>query len=222
MSNNKKRQDEIELKTKAMDLPRRAGVCLKEGHRLQMETEDIAKKPKEVFSSGALIPSFGTESLRTKSGENEKETSPSLESKIKTVKMRNAHVSSRGFALRILVVDDNENIREMLEDFLNFEGHKPVLAKDGKEALEIFSEQKFDIVITDLGMPEMSGWELTKQIKQRKSEIPVVIITGWGAQLSVEDMKKNKVDLILSKPFNLDQVKQTIERVGAKLFKKEV
>ena len=89
------------------------------------------------------------------------------------------------------------------------------MAKDGKEALKIFSEQDFDLVITDLGMPGMSGWELTKQIKQRKSEIPVVIITGWGTQLSAEDMKKNKVDLILSKPFILDQVKQIIDSLFA-------
>lgn len=204
----------MESKTEALDLEKR--------QRTKIENEDITKNPKGVSSSGDWIFSFGTESLRTKSEENKEEIFISSEGKFKVAEMRNAHVSSRRFALRILVVDDNENIREMLEDFLNFEGHNPVLAKDGKEALKIFSEQNFDIVITDLGMPGMSGWELTKQIKQRKSEIPVVIITGWGAQLSAEDMKKNKVDLILSKPFNLDQVKQIIETVGAKLFEKEV
>jgi len=206
MSNDRKRQDEIESKTEILDLhthtgaPRRASVCLKEGQGLKIETEDLAKKPEGVFSSGALIPS----------GENEKETSSSSESKFKIVKM-----------LRILVVDDNENIREMFEDFLNFEGYKPVLAKDGKEALKLFSEQDFDIVITDLGMPGMSGWELSKQIKQRKPEIPIVIITGWGAQLSAEDLKENKVELILSKPFSLDRVKQTLETLRAKLSKKK-
>ena len=214
MCKNRKRQDQIESKIETLDLPRRASVCLEKGQSTKIGTEDITKNPKEVSSSGDLISSFGTESLRTKSEENKEEISISSECESKIVKMRNADVSSRRFALRILVVDDNDNIREMLEDFLNFEGHKPVLAKDGKEALKIFSEQDFDIVITDLGMPGMSGWELTKQIKQRKPEIPVVIITGWGSQLSVEDLKKNKVDLILSKPFNLDQVKQMIETVA--------
>ncbi len=211
MCKNRKHQDEIESKTETLDLPRRASVCLEKGQSTKIGTEDITKNPKEVSSSGDLISSFGTESLRTKSGENKEEVSRSSESKFKIVKM-----------LRILVVDDNENIREMLEDFLNFEGYNPVLAKDGKEALKLFSEQDFDIVITDLGMPGMSGWELNKHIKQRKPEIPVVIITGWGAQLTAEDLKENKVESILSKPFNLDQVKQMIEMVGAKLSKKEM
>lgn len=201
MCKNRKHQDEIESKTETLDLPRRASVCLEKRQSTKIESEDIAKNPKEVFSSGTLIPC----------GEDEKESFISSERKFKIVKM-----------LRILVVDDNENIREMLEDFLNFEGHKPVLAKDGKEALKIFSEQDFDIVITDLGMPGMSGWELTDQIKQRKPEIPVVIITGWGAQLSAGDLKENKVDMILSKPFSLDRVKQMLETLRANLSNKKV
>lgn len=187
MCKNRKRQDQIEPKTETLDL--------ENGPKHKIQTQDIARNPKEVFSSGNLIYS----------GENKEEISRSSECKLK-----------------ILVVDDNENIRDMLEDFLNFEGHKPVLAKEGKEALKIFSEQDFDIVITDLGMPGMSGWELTNQIKQRKPEIPVVIITGWGAQLGAEDLKENKVNFILSKPFNLDQIKQMLETVGTKLLKKEM
>jgi CheY-like chemotaxis protein len=162
-----------------------------------MHTQDTTKNQNEVFYPGNLLSSLGT-----KSGENREELSGPSQSKFK-----------------ILVVDDNENIRDMLEDFLNFEGHTPVLAKDGEEALKIFSEQDFNLIITDLGMPGMSGWELTRHIKQRKPEIPVVVITGWGAQLNSEDLKENKVELILSKPFHLDQVKQVIEKVGAKLFK---
>jgi DNA-binding response OmpR family regulator len=119
--------------------------------------------------------------------------------------------------LKILVVDDSQNIREMLEDFLDFEGHQPVLAKDGNEALKLFSQQDFDLVITDLGMPGMSGWILSKNIKEKKPETPVIIITGWGAQLSDEDCRKNEVELLLSKPFHLDQVKQAIDTVTGRL-----
>ena len=198
MCKNTKVQGEIESKTKTIDLGDR------EGHKIK--TEDFAKKPREVFSSPISVHSI----------ESEKEISRPSEREFKIAEM-----PPRRCALRILVVDDNENIREMLEDFLNFEGHEPVLAKDGKEALEIFCEQDFDLVITDLGMPGMSGWELSKCIKQRKPEIPVVIITGWGAQLEAENLKENKVESILTKPFNLDQVKQMIETVGAKLLRKK-
>jgi CheY-like chemotaxis protein len=193
MCKNTKRQYEIESRGKTTALTREANVCLENGPK--RSTEDFAEKPMEILCSQKLIPSE----------EKTKEIFSSSERKFK-----------------ILVVDDNENIREMLEDFLNFEGHKPVLAKDGKEALEIFCEQDFDIVITDLGMPGMSGWELSKHIKQRKPEIPVVIITGWGVQLEAENLKENKVESILTKPFNLDQIKKMIETVGAKLLRKDV
>lgn len=188
----------MESKTEAIDIssiqiPPRAGEDETSG---KMKSEEFSKERGEIFSSGILTASLGTESK-----ESEKECSPISELKF-----------------RILVVDDDENIREMLEDFLNLEGHKTVLAKDGEEALKIFSEQDFDMVISDLGMPGMSGWEVNKQIKQKKPEIPVVIITGWGAQLSPEELKKNNVNGLLSKPFNLDKFKQMIETVGAKLL----
>jgi len=175
--------------------PKTETIELKKVQGVKIGTEGLAQKQKEVFSSGNLISS----------GKDEEDSFSSLRCRFK-----------------ILVVDDDENIRDVLEDFLNFEGHKPILAKDGEEALKLFSERDFDVVITDLGMPGMSGWELSRYIKQRKPEMPVVIITGWGAQLSCEDLKKNKVEWILSKPFNLDQVQQLLERVGAMRLKKEV
>lgn len=196
ISENMKHPDAMESKTQIIALLRRIPPKAGEDEPcVKIKTENLSKERGEIFSSGILTASLGTESK-----ESEKECSSLSELKF-----------------RILVVDDDENIREMLEDFLNLEGHKTVLAKDGEEALKIFSEQDFDMVITDLGMPGMSGWEVNKQIKQKKPEIPVVIITGWGAQLSAEELKKNNVDRILSKPFNLDKFKQMIETVGAKL-----
>jgi CheY-like chemotaxis protein len=188
MCKNIKLQNEQESKLETTPLPRGANVCLENGPKTKIE--DFAKKPTETLLSQKSTPS-----------------------EVKTKEIFSS--SERKF--KILVVDDNKDIREMLEDFLNFEGHKPVLTKDGKEALEIFCEQDFDIVITDLGMPGMSGWELSKSIKQKNPEIPIGIITGWGAQLGVEELKKNKVEWILSKPFNLDQFKQMIETVGARI-----
>jgi CheY-like chemotaxis protein len=204
MVSNRKDQDETKSKTETTDFSGPASVSLKEVQRLKIQAEGRAEDQKEIFSSGNSISSFGTESLRTKSGENKEETSRSSRRKFK-----------------ILVVDDNENIRDMLQDFLSFEGHQPVLAKEGEEALKLFLQQDFDMVITDLGMPGMSGWELSKQIKQREPEMPVVIITGWGAQLSGEAMKESKADSIISKPFNLDQIQEVLEKIGAKLLRKE-
>jgi len=207
MCKNMKRLDEIESKTELIDLSTYTGAPNTGPYARQgRQTRPMVRKDEpriqvktEGFSSGILTASFGTESE-----ESEKEISRHSEGEFK-----------------ILVVDDNENIREMLEDFLNLEGHTPVLAKDGEEALKAFSEQDFDIVITDLGMPGMSGWEVNKRIKEKKPEIPVVIITGWGAQLGAEVLKENKVEWILSKPFNLGQFKHLLETVGAKFLRKD-
>jgi DNA-binding NtrC family response regulator len=163
---------------------------IKQNQKVKIETRGMSKNANQVLSSGEP----------THWGKDKNEAFKSSEGKFK-----------------ILVVDDSQNIREMLEDFLDFEGHQPVLAKDGNEALKLFSEQDFDLVITDLGMPGMSGWQLSKHVKQRKPETPIIIITGWGAQLSDKDLTNNDVELILSKPFHLDQVKQAIDTVAGKL-----
>ena len=163
---------------------------LEKGQKAKTETQGMAKNAKQVFSSGEPI-------------HREKDRSEAFD--------------SSECKFKVLVVDDSQNIREMLEDFLAFEGHQPVLAKDGKEALKLFSEQDFDLVITDLGMPGMSGWQLSKHIKQGNPETPIIVITGWGAQLGDEDLTNNDVELILSKPFHLDQVKQAIHTVADKL-----
>lgn len=114
--------------------------------------------------------------------------------------------------LRILVVDDDENIREILQDLLEMSGNQVVLSSNGEEALGFFYAQEFDLVITDLGMPGMSGWEVNKRIKSTHPQKPVVIISGWGAQLSEEEIKANGVDLVLPKPFSLDQIMEVTTR----------
>lgn len=118
--------------------------------------------------------------------------------------------------LKILVVDDDENIREILKDILTMSGHQVVLASSGEEALKLFYEQEFDLVMTDLGMPGISGWEVNRRIKQTHPQKPVVIITGWGAQLSEEEKKNNQVDLVLDKPFNLDRIVEITTTFGNK------
>jgi len=122
--------------------------------------------------------------------------------------------------LRILVVDDDENIRDVIKDLLNLEGHKPTLAKNGEEAIQVFDKDKFDIVITDLGMPGISGWDVARKIKTLDLEIPVIIISGWGAQLSEEELKQAGVDMILSKPFNLEQIQKVIAKCADKIAKR--
>ena len=118
--------------------------------------------------------------------------------------------------LKILVVDDDENIREVLEDLLLLEGHEILLAEDGEQALQIFEEYLPDLIITDLGMPGISGWEVAKSIKGKDPSKKVIVISGWGATLQKDQLEENFVDQVLAKPFHLEQVKKIIAEVMAK------
>jgi signal transduction histidine kinase/CheY-like chemotaxis protein len=111
---------------------------------------------------------------------------------------------------RILVIDDEEPVRDILSRILKTKGHQVEVAPDGDEGIEQFKKDRFDLVFTDLGMPKVSGWEVGKALKALNPKIPVIMITGWGMELSRERMKENGIDLVISKPFNFDQVTQLI------------
>lgn len=111
---------------------------------------------------------------------------------------------------KILVIDDEEAVRDILSRLLRTKGHQVEVASDGEEGIECFRNQEFDLVFTDLGMPKISGWEVGKALKGLNPKIPVIMITGWGMELSREKMTENGIDLIISKPFNFDQVSQLI------------
>jgi CheY-like chemotaxis protein len=111
---------------------------------------------------------------------------------------------------RILVIDDEEAVRDILSRMLRTKGHQVETASDGDEGIELFKKQPFDLVFTDLGMPKLSGWDVGKALKKLNPKIPIIMITGWGMELNREKMGQNGIDLMISKPFNFDQVTQLI------------
>jgi len=106
--------------------------------------------------------------------------------------------------LTILIVEDDESVFYLLQDIFTNLGYRVLPAEDGKKALEYIQTEKFDIAIIDIGLPDISGWEVSKAIKQKNAQIPVVILTGWGLNISEEEMKRKGADYIISKPFELD------------------
>jgi len=106
----------------------------------------------------------------------------------------------------ILVVEDEEMVRIVLEQLLTQRGHNVFSASSGEEGLKLFHKGGIDLVLTDLGMPGMSGWEVARSVKAKDSRIPVVLITGWGVEIDDEEVKNSGVDLIITKPFKIDQV----------------
>ncbi|NIO05183.1 MAG: PAS domain S-box protein [Proteobacteria bacterium] len=113
----------------------------------------------------------------------------------------------------ILVIDDEPEIRNSLCEILSLEGHRVMVAKNGKEGLSAFRANEFDMVLTDLGMPGMSGWQLAKKIKSLNPRTPVAIITGWGLEPDPQQMKETGVDLFIAKPFRIGEIRKLVTDV---------
>ncbi|PWB45831.1 MAG: hypothetical protein C3F12_07025 [Candidatus Methylomirabilota bacterium] len=106
----------------------------------------------------------------------------------------------------ILVIDDDEMVRELLSELLRTVGHTVVQAGGGREGLRLFQQASFDLVLTDLGMPECTGWEVASAIKRTAPRTPVALITGWALTLDRTKLKEAGVDLVLNKPFQVAEV----------------
>jgi two-component system response regulator PilR (NtrC family) len=112
---------------------------------------------------------------------------------------------------RILVVDDEKSMREVLEIFLKDEGYEVVVADGGISALEVAKTDIFDLVITDLKMPKVSGFDVLKTIKETSPNTVVVIITAFGTtESAVEAMKLGAFDYI-QKPFKMDDIRLVVK-----------
>lgn len=115
-------------------------------------------------------------------------------------------------AARILVVDDEQVIREILADFLSMEGFVVRTAADGSEALVELSRAHYDLVLSDLKMPNMGGIELLGAIRKHTPGVVTVIMTGFGTvETAINAMKQGAYDYIL-KPFKVEEVVHTIRR----------
>jgi PAS domain S-box-containing protein len=116
-------------------------------------------------------------------------------------------------SLSVLVVDDEEFVRETLAEMLVDLDHRVVTVEGGREALLKVSSGDFDLVFTDLAMPEMDGWETARAIHKQKPGLPVVLVTGYGATAQPPSGELDLVAGIIGKPFDFDQVTGTIARV---------
>jgi PAS domain S-box-containing protein len=113
-------------------------------------------------------------------------------------------------SLRILVVDDEEPVRETLAEMLVAVHHRVELAGSGQEAVEKMRRGDFDFVFTDLAMPEMDGWETARLIRKHWPTVRIVLVTGYGPTTTPPVGEENLVDAIIGKPFDFAQVGSTI------------
>lgn len=114
-------------------------------------------------------------------------------------------------SLRILVIDDDAEVRETVVEMLAGEGHAALQAPGGREGLALLEAgERVDLVLTDLGMPGMNGWEVARAVKARWPELPVWILTGWGDQLDEASSDRRAVAGVLSKPVAPEDLRQMV------------
>jgi len=111
---------------------------------------------------------------------------------------------------RLLIVDDEDFVRDLLQEILEGEGCDVQLAASGSEALAMFQDFHFDAVCTDVGMPGMSGWELAREIRHLNQHIPIAVITGWGEAVGSNEQKAAGVDWVIAKPFTADRIAELV------------
>ena len=117
---------------------------------------------------------------------------------------------SRVFQKRILVAEDDPAARESINLLLRIDRHTVIEAKDGREALALFTKEHFDLVIVDYAMPEMQGNELALHIKRIAPSQPVLMVTAYFEKLVDSNIP---VDAILSKPFGVNELRQAIAKL---------
>jgi signal transduction histidine kinase/CheY-like chemotaxis protein len=106
-------------------------------------------------------------------------------------------------AARVLLVDDDPRLVTVLSDMMRDEGHPVTTATNGDEALALFDPKTHDVVITDLGMPKVNGWEVAERVKARSPDTAVFILTGWGEGVSAHESMQF-VDRVIAKPVSAE------------------
>jgi DNA-binding NtrC family response regulator len=110
-----------------------------------------------------------------------------------------------------MVIEDEESIRGFLETVLRQLGHRPRLAAGAQEGLAAFAEGRFDLVLTDLGLPGLSGEEVARAIARQSPQTPVVLLTGWADQLRAEAKPLEGVARLLGKPITIQTLQETLD-----------
>lgn len=114
---------------------------------------------------------------------------------------------------RILVGDDEVNVRRTLVELLIDLGHEVIEASDGRDLLARFEENGADLIFTDLGMPDMSGWDVAAAVRRTDRRVPIILITGWGNQISSEVAELKGITRVMAKPFTVQKVSSVIAEV---------
>jgi signal transduction histidine kinase/CheY-like chemotaxis protein len=113
-------------------------------------------------------------------------------------------------SLRILVVEDETAVRQFLHSGLTHLGHRPDLAADASQAVAALAQERYDLVLTDLGLPGASGEDVARAVARQSPQTPVILLTGWSSQLQSEGHQVEGVTRILGKPVTLNALAEAV------------
>jgi PAS domain S-box-containing protein len=114
--------------------------------------------------------------------------------------------------LKVLVVDDEEAVRALLERLFVREGQAVTCVSSGREAIAALQSQAYDLLVTDLGMPDVSGYDVALQAHALRPDMPVILTTGWGETITPERLKELHAAALLSKPFTHTDLREAMDR----------
>jgi CheY-like chemotaxis protein len=116
---------------------------------------------------------------------------------------------------RILIVDDQSDVREILSDFLSFKGYDVIEAENGKSALKEYCETNPDVAVVDVEMPVMNGLQFSRQVLEKNDTFPIIIISAYLENYSLSDIDTIGVKAIMQKPLDLNDLYDNIQAVLA-------
>lgn len=116
-------------------------------------------------------------------------------------------------SISILIVDDEEHTRLGYAEVLRLEGYSVDVAENGKVALKKMEENDFDIIVTDLRMPEMDGMALIENIRKIKNEQKVIVITAFGTFKTYKQAKDVGITIFLNKPVRAKDLKEAVSQI---------
>ncbi len=119
--------------------------------------------------------------------------------------------------LDVLVVDDEQTVRDVLADMVLALGHRVVACASGQEALQEYQPGRFHLVLTDLGMPGITGWKVAEAVRERDPNTVIVFVTGWGEEVNAEAARKAGVDRVVTKPFSLEDIIEATRIAAARV-----
>ncbi|WP_417459791.1 response regulator [Kordiimonas sp.] len=122
---------------------------------------------------------------------------------------------------RVLVVEDEETVRDYVSRALNLHGHTVLVASDGAQAVELMNDHHFDLLVSDIAMPMMDGISLALKVRATRPHVPIILMTGFANERQRAHNLSLLIEGLLSKPFTMDQLLGAVNKALANRRKQE-